>query len=71
MNLSLSDIFGENISEEEANASLPLARDRCEGPVLGKTYSMCLSQHDQPPLFCCRGVLSFSHQVTKSHVPQP
>ncbi|CAE7277157.1 unnamed protein product [Symbiodinium pilosum] len=33
MNLSLSDIFGENISEEEANASLPLARDRCEGAL--------------------------------------
>ena len=39
MNLSLSDIFGENISEDLENLSLPFAKDRCEGAGLSNILS--------------------------------
>ena len=39
MNLSLSEIFGENISEDLENLSLPLAKDRCEGAGLSNSLS--------------------------------
>jgi len=49
MNLSLSDIFGENISEDLENLSLPFAKDRCEGDLSCEFLFQPVEQLDPAP----------------------